>query len=57
MVTVPDVWEGTKGLLVASRGPADETFGGASIDSRALTAGDLFFAVRGERVDGHDFVQ
>src|SRR5579875_2135248 len=30
---------------------------GYSIDSRTLSAGDLFFAVRGERVDGHDFVQ
>ena len=30
---------------------------GYSIDSRTLNAGDLFFAVRGERVDGHDFVE
>jgi UDP-N-acetylmuramoyl-tripeptide--D-alanyl-D-alanine ligase len=29
---------------------------GYSIDSRTLNAGDLFFAVRGERFDGHDFV-
>lgn len=29
---------------------------GYSIDSRTLQAGDLFFAVRGERFDGHDFV-
>ena len=30
---------------------------GYSIDSRALQPGDLFFAVRGERLDGHDFVE
>src|SRR5215475_4954058 len=30
---------------------------GYSIDSRTLQAGDLFFAVKGERLDGHDFVQ
>jgi UDP-N-acetylmuramoyl-tripeptide--D-alanyl-D-alanine ligase len=30
---------------------------GYSIDSRTIGAGDLFFAVRGERVDGHDFVE
>ncbi len=29
---------------------------GYSIDSRTVGAGELFFAVRGERVDGHDFV-
>ena len=27
-----------------------------SIDSRNIRQGDLFFAVRGERLDGHDFV-
>ncbi len=30
---------------------------GYSIDSRTIGAGDLFFAVKGERVDGHDFVE
>ena len=30
--------------------------GGYSIDSRTVAAGELFFAVRGERHDGHDFV-
>jgi UDP-N-acetylmuramoyl-tripeptide--D-alanyl-D-alanine ligase len=29
---------------------------GYSIDSRTVGAGELFFAVRGERHDGHDFV-
>src|SRR2546425_9834534 len=28
-----------------------------SIDSRTIQPGDLFFAVRGERLDGHDFVE
>jgi UDP-N-acetylmuramoyl-tripeptide--D-alanyl-D-alanine ligase len=30
---------------------------GYSIDSRTIAAGDLFFAVTGERVDGHDYVE
>ena len=30
---------------------------GYSIDSRTIKPGELFFAVRGERVDGHDFVE
>jgi UDP-N-acetylmuramoyl-tripeptide--D-alanyl-D-alanine ligase len=29
---------------------------GYGIDSRTIGAGELFFAVRGERLDGHDFV-
>ena len=28
-----------------------------SIDSRTIQTGELFFAVKGERMDGHDFVQ
>jgi len=30
---------------------------GYSIDSRTLQPGDLFFAVHGERLDGHDYVE
>ena len=30
---------------------------GYSIDSRTVQPGELFFAVRGERLDGHDFVE
>ncbi len=29
---------------------------GYSIDSRTIQSGELFFAVKGERMDGHDFV-
>lgn len=31
--------------------------GGISIDTRTLAEGDLFFAIRGDARDGHDFVQ
>ena len=30
---------------------------GYSIDSRTIGAGELFFAVKGERLDGHDFIE
>src|SRR5215831_17019998 len=30
---------------------------GYSIDSRTIAPGELFFAVKGERLDGHDFVE
>ena len=38
-----------------TEGPAG-TFTGVSIDSRTLAPGDLFFAIRGPRFDGHTFV-
>ena len=37
------------------RGPAAR-FSGVASDSRAIAAGDLFVALRGERFDAHDFV-
>jgi UDP-N-acetylmuramoyl-tripeptide--D-alanyl-D-alanine ligase len=55
-ISVADVLDGVDGLLVSSRGPRDATFERGSIDSREARAGDLFFALRGERSDGHDFV-
>ena len=36
--------------------PKDEISQAYSIDSRTVRPGELFFAVRGERLDGHDFV-
>ena len=37
--------------------PEDAEALGYSIDSRTIASGELFFAVRGERFDGHDFVE
>jgi UDP-N-acetylmuramoyl-tripeptide--D-alanyl-D-alanine ligase len=34
----------------------DAVVQGYSIDSRTVAAGELFFAVKGERLNGHDFV-
>src|ERR1700751_3062027 len=34
----------------------DEAAQGYSIDSRTVAPGELFFAVKGERLDGHDFI-
>ncbi|KQO71109.1 UDP-N-acetylmuramoylalanyl-D-glutamyl-2,6-diaminopimelate--D-alanyl-D-alanine ligase [Methylobacterium sp. Leaf89] len=42
----------TGGTLLGARRPIT----GASIDTRTLEPGDLFFAIRGEARDGHDFV-
>jgi len=36
--------------------PGDVMALGYSIDSRTIKPGELFFAVKGERLDGHDYV-
>ncbi|MEO6952038.1 MAG: UDP-N-acetylmuramoyl-tripeptide--D-alanyl-D-alanine ligase [Polyangia bacterium] len=33
-----------------------DSFAGVSIDTRSIAAGALYVAIRGERLDGHDFV-
>jgi UDP-N-acetylmuramoyl-tripeptide--D-alanyl-D-alanine ligase len=38
-------------------GPGNVTARGYSIDTRTLNPGELFFAVRGPRFDGHDFLR
>ncbi|MFG5119677.1 UDP-N-acetylmuramoylalanyl-D-glutamyl-2,6-diaminopimelate--D-alanyl-D-alanine ligase [Methylorubrum sp. POS3] len=43
----------TGGRLIGAARPIE----GASIDTRTLQPGDLFFAIRGEARDGHDFVR
>ena len=44
--------------FVAASGefPRDQVAQGYSIDSRTIAPGEVFFAVKGERLDGHDFV-
>jgi UDP-N-acetylmuramoyl-tripeptide--D-alanyl-D-alanine ligase len=49
------VWIGAE-LRLSSANPINQPATGYSIDTRTLAAGDLFFAVRGDRYDAHDFV-
>ena len=37
-------------------GSGDKHFRGVSIDSRTVRPGELYFCIRGERYDGHDFI-
>ena len=45
--------------IMGARGefPPEIIAEGYSIDSRSIQRGELFFAVKGERLDGHDFVE
>ncbi|MDP9138038.1 MAG: UDP-N-acetylmuramoyl-tripeptide--D-alanyl-D-alanine ligase, partial [Pseudomonadota bacterium] len=36
-------------------GRPPSSLGGVSIDSRAIAAGDIFVAIKGDRLDGHEF--
>jgi UDP-N-acetylmuramoyl-tripeptide--D-alanyl-D-alanine ligase len=37
-------------------GAPPQSIAGISIDSRTVSAGEAFFAIKGDRVDGHDYV-
>ncbi len=45
------------GLLVARHGAVPSSFSGITDDSRAVTPGVLFVAVRGAERDGHDYLE
>ncbi|MFP5228752.1 MAG: UDP-N-acetylmuramoyl-tripeptide--D-alanyl-D-alanine ligase [Acidobacteriota bacterium] len=49
-------WSAAEIRPFGSPSPESVAATGYSIDSRTLQAGDLFFAIRGERFDGHDFL-
>ncbi|RBY88933.1 UDP-N-acetylmuramoyl-tripeptide--D-alanyl-D-alanine ligase [Blastococcus sp. TBT05-19] len=53
-LTAAEIAEATGGRLEGD--PGARVTGAVTLDSRAVGAGDLFVAVPGERVDGHDFL-
>lgn len=59
-MTTPALWSGLSliGALHARiSGGLPKEVGGVSIDTRTLEPGDLFFAIKGEARDGHEFVR
>lgn len=55
--TLDRVGQALRTQLQPSARPAGVTpLGGVSTDTRTITRGDLFVALRGERFDGHDFL-
>lgn len=53
-ITVDDLLQATRGAMI--RGRRGETIRGVETDSRAVSQGNLFVALRGERFDGHDYL-
>ena len=53
-LALDEVTEAMRGRSMRLTSPV--TVSGVSTDSREVKAGDLFFAIRGEQVDGHDYV-
>ena len=54
LLSVQEIVRATQGALVA--GDLGVPVTGVSIDSRALGVGEAFFAIRGNRLDGHAFL-
>lgn len=55
MITLRDVLEGTQGTL-HGEAALDMLFGHVRHDSRQVESADLFVAITGENLDGHEFV-
>src|SRR5467141_2184342 len=53
--TIGDIVRGSGGALLG--GDLGIAVAGISIDSRNLGVGEAFFAIRGERLDGHGFLR
>ncbi len=51
------ITDDTAGPRTAAQFSGDIFFSGLSIDSRTIRQGELFLALKGDRFDGHDFVQ
>src|SRR6266481_3665436 len=54
-LTLEEIAQAAGGHLTAACNAAAVVTGPAAVDSREVAAGGLFAAIRGERVDGHDY--
>jgi UDP-N-acetylmuramoyl-tripeptide--D-alanyl-D-alanine ligase len=52
-ITADDIIKATGGELLSGN---SKTFSSVSIDSRTISEGEVFFAIRGEKFDGHNFL-
>jgi len=57
MITAKELAAALRPALIRSPSVGPMRFRNAVVDSRKARKGDLFFALKGERADGHDFVE
>jgi UDP-N-acetylmuramoyl-tripeptide--D-alanyl-D-alanine ligase len=64
VLQIKDILEATKGELLSSNSKPlnrerilTQSFKGISIDSRTISDGEIFFALKGNRFNGHDFLK
>lgn len=55
-MTINEIALACGGKLMGERGEQERVVSDIKIDSRKVTAGNLFIAIKGERFDGHDFI-
>lgn len=55
MFSIREILDATKGRLF--KGNLDNRVTGVSIDSRTIRKGEVFFAIKGMRFDGHNFIE
>ena len=56
-LTTEEIIKATGGKLLSGDLKSPEHFRGVSIDSRTISDGEIFFTLRGQRFDGHDFLK
>lgn len=54
ILTTEEIVKATGGELLSEN---TSSFAGVSIDSRTISEGEVFFALRGRKFDGHDFLE
>src|SRR4030067_3688846 len=57
VLTTEEIIEATGGKLLHGDLNSPEHFRGVSINSRNISNGEIFFALKGQRFDGHDFLK
>ncbi len=56
-ISIREILTATRGRWIGTAAAASSRGGGVSTDTRTIEKGDVFFALEGQRFDGHDYLQ